>query len=307
MLCAALPADFPAAVLVAIHVGAHGHNLLASIFDEAASLPVRTAIDGEVVRPGRVYVAAADHHLLAIDGVVRLGRGPRENLSRPAIDPLFRSVAVDAGPAAIGLVLTGMLDDGAAGLADIKRCGGITIVQSPTEAEAREMPLEALGASDVDHIARLDGIPSLLVELVRRPIGDPVTVPDDMKLEVEIALGRPVGSAEIREIADPVPLSCPACGGVLSQMHQPPLRFRCQVGHGFSAQTMSSMKEGATDEALRVALRILQERLVLSEKLADDARRSGRHAAAVATEDRARQFRHHAAIIGRALVEGELD
>src|SRR5206468_4016237 len=101
----------------------------------------QTARDGQDVQPGHVYVAPADHHLLVIDGIIRLGRGPRENMTRPAIDPLFRSVGESYGPRAIGLVLTGKLNDGASGLADLKRCGGITVVQSPTEAEAPDMPI----------------------------------------------------------------------------------------------------------------------------------------------------------------------
>lgn len=303
-LCMALPGDLAAAVLVTIHVGARGQDLLGSIFNEAGPLSAATARDGEAVCPGRIYVAPADHHLLTIDGVIRLGRGPRENMARPAIDPLFRSVAVEYGPRVIGVVLTGLLDDGAAGLADVKRRGGVTVVQSPTDAEARDMPLDALNASDVDHVAPLRRLPSLLAQLSREPVGTAAPAPADMRLEVDIALGRQVGTADIEKLADPAALSCPTCGGVLSQMRRPPLRFRCQVGHGFSAQTLASKAGDAVDEALSVSLRILQERLNLAEKMAEDARRSGRHAAAAATEERAEEYKRYAYIINRAL-EGE--
>ncbi|QFI68237.1 protein-glutamate methylesterase [Sinorhizobium alkalisoli] len=213
-----LPADFDAAVFVVIHVGASGKDLLAGIFNDRAAIPVRTATDGEPVQPGRAYVAPADNHLLVMDGTVRLGRGPRENLARPAVDPLFRSVGMSFGPGAIGLILTGMLNDGAAGLADLKRCGGVAVVQNPADAVAPDMPLGALSAAEVDYRAPLSDLPSLLAKLAGEEAGQAVPVPDDVRLEVDIALGRRADPAKISVIADPVQLSCPACGGVLSQV-----------------------------------------------------------------------------------------
>jgi two-component system chemotaxis response regulator CheB len=150
-LLAALPNDFPAAVFIAIHVGSIGLNGMAQVLGAASALPTNTAVDGEPVQAGRVCVAPADHHLLILDDVVRLGRGPRGNMARPAIDPLFRSVGISWGGRAIGVVLSGWLNDGAAGLADLKRCGGLTVVQNPWDAEARAMPLAALHTADVDY------------------------------------------------------------------------------------------------------------------------------------------------------------
>ncbi|AFL54520.1 two-component system chemotaxis response regulator CheB [Sinorhizobium fredii] len=271
-----LPPDFAATLFVVVHVGALGKNLLAEIFAHHATISVKTAVDGERVLPGNVYVAPADHHLLVIDGVTRLGRGPRENLARPAVDPLFRSVAMTYGPRAIGVVLTGMLNDGAAGLADLKRCGGVTVVQNPADAAAPDMPLGALAATNVDYRAPLADLASLLVELTTEEAGPPVPVPDDIRFEVDIALGRQVDAALMTGIADPVPLSCPACGGVLSQIKNcPPLRFRCQVGHAYTSDILSAENECSVDEAVRVALRIIEERVTLSEKMADDAGRNG--------------------------------
>jgi two-component system chemotaxis response regulator CheB len=150
-LLAALPNDFPAAVFIAIHVGSIGLNGMAQVLGAASALPTNTAVDGEPVQAGRVCVAPADHHLLILDDVVRLGRGPRGNMARPAIDPLFRSVGISCGGRAIGVVLSGWLNDGAAGLADLKRCGGLTVVQNPWDAEGRAMPLAALHTADVDY------------------------------------------------------------------------------------------------------------------------------------------------------------
>ncbi|MCA1490039.1 chemotaxis protein CheB [Ensifer sp. NBAIM29] len=299
-----LPADFDAAVFVVIHVGASGKDLLAGIFNDRAAIPVRTATDGEPVQPGRAYVAPADNHLLVMDGTVRLGRGPRENLARPAVDPLFRSVGMSFGPGAIGLILTGMLNDGAAGLADLKRCGGVAVVQNPADAVAPDMPLGALSAAEVDYRAPLSDLPSLLAKLAGEEAGQAVPVPDDVRLEVDIALGRRADPAKISVIADPVQLSCPACGGVLSQVRRsPPLRFRCQVGHAFTSSILAETSENTVDEAMRTALRIIEERVTLSEKMADDARRSGLDAAEAAYRRRAEEAREHAEVLRRTLIE----
>ncbi|AUX78605.1 chemotaxis protein CheB [Sinorhizobium fredii] len=302
-LLGGLPSDLAAAVFIVIHVGARGNNLLADIFSEHTALPVTMPDDGERVEPGRVYVAPADHHLLVVDGVVRLGRGPRENLARPAVDPLFRSVGMTHGTRAVGVVLTGMLNDGAAGLADLKRCGGVTVVQNPQDAAAPDMPLGALKASDVDYRASLADLPQLLVKLTSEEAGPPVPVPDDLRLEVDIALGRQVDAERIAMMADVVPMSCPACGGVLSQVKSwPPLRFRCQVGHAYTSDTLAAESEGSVDEAMRVALRIIEERVTLSEKMAEDARRSGRDAAAAVNSRRADEGREHAETLRRAML-----
>ncbi|MBB5536390.1 chemotaxis protein CheB [Rhizobium giardinii] len=298
-----LPRDLAATLFIVIHVGARGNDLLADVLGASAGFPVTTAVDGERAQQGRAYVAPADHHLLVIDDTIRLGRGPRENLSRPAIDPLFRSIGASFGPRGIAIVLTGMLNDGAAGLFDLKRCGGVTVVQNPSEAVAPDMPLGALKANTVDYRASLADLPALLGKLTSEVAGPPVVVPQDIKLEIDIALGREISPETIATIGDTVPISCPGCGGVLSQIkNSSPLRFRCQVGHAYTSQTLSADKESAVDEAMRVALRIIEERVTLSEKMADDARSNGFHAAAAANGRRAKEAREHAETLRRAIL-----
>ena len=243
-LCNSLPADIPAAVCIAVHVGARGKNVIADIFDDRCSIPVTTAVDGERLPQGHAYVAAADHHLIVLDDTIRLAEG-RGKISRPSIDPLLRSVGLSHGSRAIGVILTGMLNDGAAGLADLKRCGGVTVVQNPVEAKEREMPLAALAASDIDYQTPIAELGALLKVLATAPPAPSPPLPDDIRLEVEIALGRPIGSRSgIDLLGDPVGLSCPGCGGVLSQMKSaPPLRFRCQVGHGYTGETLAAEQE----------------------------------------------------------------
>ncbi|HEY3779421.1 MAG TPA: chemotaxis protein CheB [Rhizomicrobium sp.] len=303
-LCRELPGDLAATIFIVIHVGAEGNNLLADIFDSQSAISVSTAVDGEELKPGHAYVAAADRHLLVIDNVLRLGRGPRENMARPAIDPLFRSVGVSFGPRTIAVVLTGMLNDGASGLADVKRCGGITIVQNPADAAAPDMPWGALQGSDVDYRAPLSKMAALLIKLAGEDAGPPVQIPEDIKTEVEIALGRRSDTETLAKFADPVALSCPACNGVLSQIKRgPPLRFRCQVGHSYTAEALATEKEESVDEAIRVALRIMEERATLTQKMADDARRSGRDIAAASYEGRIHESRAHANILRQAISE----
>jgi two-component system chemotaxis response regulator CheB len=303
-ICRPLPPDLPASVLIAVHVGANNQNLLAGILDAGGPLHASTAVDGEPLREGHIYVAPADRHLVADDRCIRLGRGPRENMSRPAIDPLFRSVGMSAGPRAIGLLLSGMLNDGASGLADLKRCGGVTVVQNPLDAVEDEMPRTALRASDIGYRASAGDLAGLLTRLVREEPGPSFAPPASVALEVAIALGRPSDSATVAEIADPVALACPGCGGTLSQIRRSPLRFRCQVGHGYTAEALAQEQESAVDEAHRLALRVIGERAVLMEKMAFDARRAGRSAIAATFEERAAEYRRSAAVLMDAVLKG---
>jgi two-component system chemotaxis response regulator CheB len=229
-----LPADLPAAVFVVMHIAANGEDRLAGILDAAGPIAMKTAAEGDIIENGRAYVAPVGQHLLVDRGTIRLGQGPRENMARPAVDPLFRSAALTYGPRVIAVVLSGMLDDGAAGLAAVKRCGGLTIVQDPADAQADEMPLNALDACDIDYRAPASKLAQALVQLTKEPAPAPLPVPGDIALEVQIAAGRPSTTEMIAQIAVPVPLSCPSCSGVLSEIAEPSrLRFRCQIGHAY--------------------------------------------------------------------------
>lgn len=299
-ICSALPADLRAAVLIAVHVQANGRNLLAGILDNEGPIPAATAVDGQAWEPGRIYVAPMDYHLLVENRVLRLGRGPRENMARPAIDPLFRSVGLAAGPRAIGVLMSGMLNDGAAGLADLKRCGGVTVVQSPLDAKEAEMPQTALLASDIDYRAPARDMTDLLVRLLQEQAGAAPVPPPRIALEMSIAMGRATNSAIMAEIADPSPLTCPACGGVLSEIRTSPLRFRCQVGHGYTAEALNHVHAQGADEAIRVALRVLGERIVVMDKMTFEALQAGRTGAAASFEIRAKEYRRHAAVLTAA-------
>jgi two-component system chemotaxis response regulator CheB len=240
--------------------------------------------------------------LLSGDHVV-LGRGPRENMVRPAIDALFRSAALYHGPRVIGVLLSGLLSDGAAGLNAIKRCGGMTVVQDPADAMSDEMPRRAMEATTIDLCVPGATMGDVLSELVREQPGAALPIPPEIRLEVEIAAGERIGSDRLVSVGDPVALTCPACGGVLSEVRDSrPMRFRCQVGHGFTADTLAKEQESRVDEALRVALRIIEERAELVQRMAADGRRSGRLAVAETYEARAAEYREYADMIRRVVL-----
>jgi len=299
----ALPRELPAAVFVVLHIPARSLGILTTVTSSAAHLPVHAATDRMPILPGNIYLGVPDHHLILADGHIRLGRGPRENMARPAIDPLFRSAAVNYGPRVIGVLLSGLLNDGAAGLEAIKRCGGLAIVQDPEDAIADEMPRSALSAVQPDAALPSTRIGDVLSELVFAPPGPGLPIPPEIRLEVDIAAGERVDSEIIRQLARPSALTCPDCGGVLSLVdNSKPLRFRCQVAHAMTADVLAKEQEGAVDEALRVALRIIEERAELVQRLADDGRSAGRPAVSEMYEERAREYRGYADTLRQAVL-----
>jgi len=296
MLLDGLGPDLKQPVIVLLHMPANGMGILSTVTAASPHLPVSAAIEGIAPEPGHVYVATPDRHLLLVDGRFRLGNGPRENLARPAIDPLFRSVAVSYGPRAVAVLLSGMLDDGVSGLDAIKRCGGVAVAQDPADALAPGMPAAAVAKiASLDLVARAEAMPALLQDLLDEPAGWPVPVPEDIMLEVSIAAGDIGNTKQLGPCVRPSSMTCPACGGVMSEMTgQIPLRYRCQVGHAMTAEYMASKQEDAVDEAIRVALRVIEERAQLVSRMAEENRVAGRVALTESYEQRAEEYRRYA-------------
>ncbi len=273
-LVGGLPHDLPVAVCVVLHIGSR-RSLAPLILDGAGALPAAHAVDGEAIRPGHIYVAPPDHHLLVESGRLRLSRGPREHSTRPAVDPLFRSAAQDYGPRVIGVVLSGMLDDGTAGLCEIKRHGGITMVQDPDDARFAGMPRSALNNAPVDHRAAAHAMGALLARLVRAM--DPIP-----KAPVPRSEGRPQSSKEGArmegdyELNTPVSLTCPECGGALRETTVDSLPyFTCHIGHRYAADSMDEAQFRMMEHAFGTAVRALNERAALCGRLAEAAQRKG--------------------------------
>ncbi|HRO58279.1 MAG TPA: chemotaxis protein CheB, partial [Burkholderiaceae bacterium] len=247
-LASRLPGDFPGVILVVLHVGAYP-SMLPSLLSEAGPLPAVHASDGQPLEPGRIYIAPPDHHLLVDGEYARLSRGPKEHHTRPAADTLFRSVALACGPRVVGVVLTGQLDDGTAGLQAIKACGGLSIVQDPREAPAPSMPLSALEYVDVDHCLPIDAIAAMMVTLAHEPAPAAAPPPPrELEREHELTTTGQIAMDEIEEIGQPSKLSCPDCGGVLWSIKdsQPP-RYRCHTGHGFTQRSLGNAMDDTVD------------------------------------------------------------
>lgn len=247
-----LPPDFPAAVLVVLHRAPIGRTDASWGLSGACSLPVREAADGDLLRAGEVLLAPADHHLHVEGDQVRVVRGPHENRSRPAIDPLFRSTAVSRTTRVVAVLLSGMLDDGTAGVGAVKKCGGIVLVQDPSEAEYPEMPQTALRYGEVDHVAAVDDLAGLLLDIVRSVAPPAPSVPRDVSAEARASLdGSALPEDHHQHL---VREACPDCGGPLSMHRLDDFRdFRCEIGHTFTEGALLAGQRDAIERSLWVA------------------------------------------------------
>ncbi len=292
-----LPASLDASVFVVLHMAPSRTSALPAILARETTLPTTQAQDGEPIRRGHVYVASPDRHLIVRPGHMSLTAGPTENRVRPSVDALFRSAAVAYPGRTVGVVLTGNLDDGAAGLAAIKRCSGLAVVQDPAEAFAKSMPQSAIDATDIDHIAFLDEMGPLIARLVEEPAPADAAAPGDLVAEVasSFLIEQPIGKFHTfgPDVDLPAPLACPECSGGLMPVNGDELsrttRYRCHVGHTFSARSLLEALGDDMERALWVALRSLEERIALLEVLAReqeqrDRRMSGRQYRARADE-----------------------
>ena len=271
-----LPADLPAAVLVVLHIPPQGSSRLPEILSRAGTLPATHPTDHEPIRPGHIYVAPPDFHVLVEKGKVRVVRGPRENRARPAIDPLFRTAAVSYGPRVVGVILTGALDDGTSGLWAIKQRGGLAVIQDPEEALISSMPANALEYVTIDYCLPLSGIPAALARLAHEPAEEEgvYPVPKDMDLESRLAASDQEPMESLERPGTLSAFTCPECKGPLWELHDGKLiRFRCRQGHAFTADTMLNGQTEAVEDALWTALNILQEHQQMLYKLANDAHR----------------------------------
>jgi two-component system chemotaxis response regulator CheB len=260
-----LPADLPASVFIVMHVGTWPSQL-PHLLASDSRLPVVHASDGEAIEKGTIYVAPPDRHMLLRDDTVVLSTGPKENFARPAADPLFRSAAVNYGARAIGVVLTGKLDDGAAGLKAIHACGGFTIVQDPSTCAAPDMPDAALKAVPPDVVAPIDDIGPAIVRALtdRTPRRIDMDESERAALELKIAATGYSSPAEMERIGHRTSLTCPECGGVIWRIGEGyPLRYRCHTGHAFSAMSLESRQRSGAEDALWSAVRRLEEELLL--------------------------------------------
>jgi two-component system, chemotaxis family, protein-glutamate methylesterase/glutaminase len=267
-LAADLPPQFPAVVLIVLHIGAN-RSQLPALLEAAGPNSAAHASDGETIRTGHLAVAPPDCHLLLEKGVLRLTRGPKENFARPAIDPLFRSAALTYGPRVIGVILTGGLDDGTAGLQAIKASGGLAVVQDPDTAFARDMPDSALKYVEVDHCVPLNSLANTLLELIKEPSATAGETNPMLRHEQAPQNGVVNAIEDLKAIGTPSALACPECGGGLWEINDAnPPRYRCHTGHAYSLRSLEYAMNETTEAALWSAVRALQERAVVTRRIA---------------------------------------
>ncbi|MFQ4144977.1 chemotaxis protein CheB [Chlorogloeopsis sp. ULAP02] len=302
-----LPSNIKAAVFIVLHVPAHGTSVLPRILNRAGNLPVSHAKDGDAIIQGRIYVAPPNYHLLVKSGYLSLSRGATENSHRPAVDPLFRTAARIYGRRVVAVVLTGVLDDGTAGLIAVKMRGGVAVVQHPDDAMYSGMPRSAIKNVDkIDYILPLADIPSILVELSEISVEEEVdnSVPDEIEFESDIAELDMDAVENGNRVGEPSSFSCPACGGTLWEIQDGDLlRFRCRTGHAFSSESLLAEQSDALEDALWIALRALEEKSSLSLRMAQRMRDRNHDLSAKRLEKDAKEAKKRAAVIRDVLVK----
>jgi two-component system, chemotaxis family, protein-glutamate methylesterase/glutaminase len=267
-----LPSDLSASIFIVQHMAPE--NTADSLIHKLSrhrSFHCRLARNGESFKPQRIYIAPPDNHLLVKKNKLLVTKGARENRNRPGIDPLFRSAAVTHGPSVIGVVLTGMLDDGTAGLIAIKKCGGVTVVQDPKDAAYPGMPQSALNNLKVDYCVPIAEMGRLLETLCHEHPGKTKPIPKDISTEAEVAERVLSDVAQVNGLGSLVPYNCPNCGGVLWEIDSPDLkRYRCHTGHSFSVSALLTSQSEKIEETLWVALRMFEERKNLLNNIAHE-------------------------------------
>lgn len=303
-----LPKDFAGSVFVVLHLGPVGPSLLPEILARAGKLPAIHPDDGERIRDGKVYVAPLDRHMIIERGVIRILAGPKENRHRPAIDPLFRSAALAYGPRVVGVVLTGALDDGAAGLISVKQRGGIAIVQDPETAHCGDMPRSAMRyVKTPDFVLPVEQIAPKLVELSKQSVSR-VSAGGNGDLQREVDSSK-MDQAEVDDPehpGKPSPFACPECNGVLWEKQEGELlHFRCRVGHAYTENNLAAEQSLGIESALWAALRALEENSSLNMRLADRARGRKHGKVADRFSEVSESKKSQAAALRKLLLEGQ--
>lgn len=296
-----LPRRFPASIFVVVHTSPNGSGTLDRVLNRADGNKAQYATDGMQMEPNAIYIAPPDRHMMLEGGKIRITMGPKTNRSRPSVDVLFRSAAANFGERVIGVVLTGYLDDGSAGLAKIKECGGVAVVQDPEDAEVSGMPEQALLRTDPDYCLPLDEIPTVLTRLVRESELGRGTMPKKVK-STRNGASR---THRIDHQRDLTGLTCPDCYGAIWEVKEgEAVQFECRVGHTYSPQSMMEAHSDSVERALWAALKSLEENIALTKKLVKYSRSRGRGKAAEVYEERIREKEKHALVL-HGLLDGK--
>ncbi|MCU0548941.1 MAG: chemotaxis protein CheB [Leptolyngbya sp. Prado105] len=303
-LVSQLPSDLNAAVFVAIHFPPHATSVLPQILNRLKTVPAQHPAEGDAIEAGRIYIAPPDYHLFIQKGRIHLDHGARENGHRPAIDTMFRSIAHTYGRRVVGVILTGTLDDGAAGLLTIKAQGGVALVQDPNEALFTGMPESAIKTVKVDEILKVREIATRLIELSNTPIQEKKLMTEEISREGEWVAQEKAAIERGERSGMASAFTCPDCGGVLWELQdQSLMRYRCHVGHAYSIDSLLSEKDNSLERALWSANRALEEKAALARRMAAQAKRSNHLMSEEQFLERAAEAESHAAVLKQVLLQ----
>ncbi|WP_460977622.1 chemotaxis protein CheB [Spirosoma knui] len=313
----ALPADFKAPIFVVQHVAPYSPSLLPQILTHVGSLKAVHPKDGESIQAGYVYVAPPDHHMLVEDHTILVKKGPKENRFRPSIDALFRSAAYTFGTRVIGVVLTGLLNDGTSGMWSVKRLGGLGIVQQPQDAMYPSMPESVLEFVEVEYVVPLAEIPALLCKLTEEQAPETPELPMDemerLQTEVHIAAQQNAFEMGVLGMGQLTPLTCPECHGALVSFKEGKLiRYRCHTGHAYTASTLLAEVTKTVEDAFWSTIRGLEESIILLEQSAKLFTEAGDTEAAdqfyrKATETRERSVKLHGLVFQQEQLSEDIE
>lgn len=305
-LVARLPGDLPAALCVVLHMSPHHPTRLHEILSDNGPLPARLARDGDPIAPGTICVGVPDRHLLVKADSLGVVFGPRENRSRPSIDVLFRSAAAYHATRVTAVLLTGNLDDGVSGLAGVKRCGGVAIVQDPADCEAPDLPQAAIAQVPVDHILPLGGIAAILPEILAQPVRPRPEIPEEIREEVKVSEHEVPDLDHMQAMGEPTPYTCPECGGSLWKARNEPTRYICHTGHAFSQESYLNGQAEVIENSLWSAMRYVQERIDVLQKMSAAERGRGRDRFAAELDRKVADMKHHVLVVREFVMSGVL-
>jgi two-component system chemotaxis response regulator CheB len=305
-----LPKDLNAAIFVVWHIPANSYGVLPMVLEKAGTLPAAHAVDGEEIIMGRIYVAPPDYHLIIEGNQVRTTKGPKENRFRPAVDPLFRSAARAFGARVIGVILSGALDDGTAGLWTIKHRGGTAIVQDPAEAEVPSMPLAAMREVDVDYSVSITEMADLLIRLTGEQVAEAeeVSMEENIKTEVEVRIAAEDSAFElgVMKLGEVSPFTCPDCHGVLIKLREGKrTRFRCHTGHAFSADALLATVTESIESSMWSAMRAIEESIMLLNHMSEHFAESNQRELSELSARKACEAERRAQYIRQAIMQHE--
>ncbi len=274
-IAAALPEDYRGSIFVVLHISPSAPTVLHNILSRSGPVPAMLAQDGDPIRPGRIYVAVPDRHLVVEQGKMRTSFGARENRHRPSIDVLFRSAARAYGPRVVAVLLSGMRSDGISGMHAVNRMGGTVLVQDPDEALFPSLPSAGIELDNPDKVLRVEEIAAELVKRSTMEASAHTTVPVDLERELRFAKGE-IGPQDTPP-GQPSQYACPDCNGALWKIEEEGAeRYRCRVGHAFSESDLVLAKAETLENALWAAMRALEESASVERRAAQRTGGEGR-------------------------------